>query len=113
MTRNKLRSPLAVIAILAAGACVAGQVDEAGPSRDRIEQALASDPQFKRLRRCDAAPPGKMACHARLRLDAAGKMSFAATAAAVTGLGPSALKRAYAIDQTLGAGATIAIVDAY
>src|SRR5581483_7572794 len=89
-----------------------GEVDEAGPTRDRIAQEFASIPQYQSVRRCAKPGPGQLACHARIRLDANGKLTFAATPQAVSGLGPSDLQSAYKIDATLGAGATIAIVDA-
>src|SRR5262249_51984421 len=52
---------------------------------------------------------GQVACHARVRVSADGKVQ---PAAAPSGFGPADLQSAYAIDATKGAGATIAIVDA-
>src|SRR5690348_10665439 len=101
MKRGTLRRSLAVMAVAAAAGCVGGEVDDAGPTRDRIAQEFATIPQYQSLRRCAKPGPGEMACHARIRLDAKGQLTFAATPQAVSGLGPSDLQSAYKVDATL------------
>src|SRR4051812_3151984 len=54
--------------------------------------------------------PGTLACHARVATSAEGVVPYAT---APKGLKPKDLQAAYEIDPKLGAGATIAIIDAY
>ena len=116
MRRVGIRT-IIVGALLAASGCVAGQVsnDDYGGGRDRTESEIASIPKlpFKKAD-CNApAPAGYAHCLALVRTDANGVVPFAATPDATAGgLGPSDLKSAYKLDTTLGAGKTIAIVDA-
>jgi hypothetical protein len=113
MNRRTLVRSLAVLGLAAAG-CAGGVADDGTPTRDRVEQEFSVVPQYASKRRCDAATePGTVACLARVRVDAQGIIPFAATPQAVGGLGPTELQSAYKLDKTLGAGKTIAIVDAY
>jgi hypothetical protein len=113
MKRSTLSRTFLVLGIAVAGGCVGGQVEEAVPTRDRIAQEFSTVPQYASKRVCSEAAPGFASCFARIRVDANGITPFAATPAAVGGLGPPDLQSAYKLDASLGAGATIAIVDAY
>jgi len=59
---------------------------------------------------CGDARPGEARCHALVRTAADGSIQPAAVS---VGLGPSDLQSAYQVPVTLGAGTTIAIVDAF
>ena len=88
--------------------CVGGEIT-AG-EQDRVEAEFASVAKLPSQRVCDEPREGEFACLARIRTDEFGTYAVAATP---SGLGPTGLQSAYKIDATLGAGKTIAIVDAY
>lgn len=62
------------------------------------------------VRTCAAAPAGSAACHAMVVVDGSGKPVVTLTP---SGYGPGDLQSAYNLSASAGAGATVAIVDAY
>src|SRR5262249_4186264 len=104
---RRIRGAFIVVTTLALSGCVGGE--SSGSDDDRTEAELKSIPQHKNRRLCQKAGPGMMACQARVVTDDNGLVQPSATAG---GLGPADLQSAYKLDTTLGAGATIAIVDA-
>src|SRR5262249_35291978 len=117
MTRILRNRWFAIFAAVAAVGCAGVEdapTDNAPPrddigAQDRVAQEFANVPEYPHIRVCAEAAPGQVACHARVRVSADGKVQ---PAAAPSGFGPADLQSAYTIDATKGAGATIAIVDA-
>ncbi|MDB4971053.1 MAG: hypothetical protein JWN44_6742 [Myxococcales bacterium] len=97
-----------VVGTLTLAGCVGGEVT-AG-DQDRVEAEFQSVAKLPSQRVCADPAEGEFACLARIRTDEFGTYALAATP---SGLGPTGLQSAYKIDATLGAGKTIAIVDAY
>jgi len=75
------------------------------------QAALASIAKLPHKDVCDRATlkPGQVRCHAKVRTETDGTIK---AFAAPSGLGPADLQSAYKIDPSLGAGITVAIVDA-
>jgi hypothetical protein len=100
---------IAVLALALSG-CVGGEISGEDDGTDRVENEIRNIPQFPHKRLCSM--PGQTdwaACNAHVRVEPDGTVQPNATP---QGLGPADLKSAYKLDTTLGAGATIAIVDA-
>src|SRR5215475_14269884 len=106
-------------ALLATAGCVAGEVDDgSGAGRDRVD-AIASIPKHPFAKTgCNVdLGPGFVHCLSLIRTEdsGSGKPLFAAAVtpdATVSGLGPTDIQSAYALNTSGGAGLTVAIVDA-
>jgi hypothetical protein len=111
MNRTAMKSLLTVAMVgVALAGCVPGEIGGTD-DRDRTESYFTNLPQYPHMRLCtEATEPGIMACHGRVVVDANGKVS---PLASPKGLTPVQLQSAYNLDTSGGAGATIAIVDAY
>jgi subtilase family serine protease len=110
----RIRKPtLALISVLVFAGCSAGEITTADDGTDRVAAELSAIPKYPHKRRCERSNvPGFLACHAHVRVmdDGSDAVPYTATP---QGFGPGDLQSAYAINPSLGAGATIAIVDAY
>jgi hypothetical protein len=80
---------------------------DADAGEDRGEQDLGGIQQQPATSVCTS---GTWRCHAQIRTDGTGHIQKFAS---VSGLGPSEIQSAYKLDVTKGAGATVAIVDAF
>ncbi len=112
------KRPLALIARLAAMALLGGAFtvscappidrgDGDANAEDRGDADLASIPQQPSAMVCNG---GALHCYAQIRTDGTGHIQHYAN---TSGIGPADIKSAYKLDTTKGAGATIAIIDAF
>jgi len=114
--RKLLRTKVARAGLLLAIVVVAGSI-----AGGRLARAAGSPPIVNvggvRVQRAcsEAADPGFASCFAERVVEGQvpASQSADATAAAVSGYGPADLQSAYALPSGLGAGKTVAIVDAY
>ncbi|MER7341357.1 putative Ig domain-containing protein [Streptomyces sp. NPDC000075] len=108
MTRRAATSVLGAAALISGGLLAV-----ASPSAASTAPATptASTAQTQRL--CsEPTKPGFMACHALARTDVKQQLSLAPNLVP-SGYGPTDLQSAYALPASAGAGATVAIIDAY
>ncbi|KIF04627.1 hypothetical protein PL81_17690 [Streptomyces sp. RSD-27] len=108
MTRRAATSVLGAAALISGGLLAV-----ASPSAASTAPATptASTAQTQRL--CsEPTKPGFMACHALARTDLKQQLSLAPNLVP-SGYGPTDLQSAYALPASAGAGATVAIIDAY
>src|SRR5262249_46145299 len=121
MKQFRLGRLFALCAVVAVTACAgvedtpSGTAPGDGTSRARVQAQIATVAQYPHKRVCPASTePGFAACLARVRVTADGQIAAGLLAPNATpnGFGPADLQSAYKVNPTLGAGATIAIVDA-
>ncbi|WP_344161645.1 putative Ig domain-containing protein [Streptomyces polychromogenes] len=108
LTRRAATSVLGAAALISGGLLAV-----ASPSAASTAPATptASTAQTQRL--CsEPTKPGFMACHALARTDVKQQLSLAPNLVP-SGYGPTDLQSAYALPASAGAGATVAIIDAY
>ena len=86
-----------------------GQHRDRGVSQDRVRQLMAQVKKHRHRKVCNRAQPGKVACHARVRVMENGITPF--SAGNPQGLVPADLQAAYAIPAATGSP-LVAIVDA-
>jgi hypothetical protein len=92
-----------------ASQAVTGPRRDRGVSQDRVHQLMAKIVKHRHRKVCDRARPGKVACHARVRVMENGVTPF--SAGNPQGLVPADLQAAYAIPAATGSP-LVAIVDA-
>ncbi|GGU12271.1 putative Ig domain-containing protein [Streptomyces violascens] len=102
----------AATAALSAAALVTGGLIAVAPSVSAATQADSAQPANTQRLCGKATKAGMMSCLALARTDVQHHLGIS-TAAAPSGYGPSDLQSAYALSSSAGAGATVAIVDAY
>ncbi|WP_438290723.1 putative Ig domain-containing protein [Streptomyces sp. HUAS TT7] len=102
----------AATAALSAAALVTGGLIAVAPSVSAATQADSGKAANTQRLCAQPTKAGMMSCLALARTDVQHHLGIS-TAAAPSGYGPSALQSAYALSSSAGAGATVAIVDAY
>ncbi|MER6216599.1 putative Ig domain-containing protein [Streptomyces sp. NPDC001674] len=106
MTRRAATAALGAAALISGGLLAA-----ASPSAASTAPATPAAAHAQRL--CSKPTvPGFMACHALARTDVKQQLSLA-PGLLPSGYGPTDLQSAYALPASAGAGATVAIIDAY
>ncbi|MEU3317397.1 putative Ig domain-containing protein [Streptomyces sp. NPDC006662] len=106
MTRRAATAVLGAAALISGGLLAA-----ASPSAASTAPAIPAAAHAQRLCSKPTAP-GFMACHALARTDVKQQLSLA-PGLLPSGYGPTDLQSAYALPASAGAGATVAIIDAY
>ncbi|MEW2373848.1 putative Ig domain-containing protein [Streptomyces sp. NPDC006656] len=106
MTRRAATAVLGAAALISGGLLAA-----ASPSAASTAPATPAAAHAQRLCSKPTAP-GFMACHALARTDVKQQLSLA-PGLLPSGYGPTDLQSAYALPASAGAGATVAIIDAY
>ncbi|MFF3861466.1 putative Ig domain-containing protein [Streptomyces sp. NPDC002209] len=107
---SRVRSLVAVAALISGGLLAAASPSTATTAPTPATPA-ASGVHTQRL--CsEPAKAGFMACHALARTDLEQRLSLAPNLVP-SGYGPTDLQSAYALSASAGAGATVAIIDAY
>ncbi|MEV0410697.1 putative Ig domain-containing protein [Streptomyces sp. NPDC050448] len=109
LTRSGATALLSAVALISGG-----MLAVASPSVASIAPAGASGATAAHAQRLCSEPtkPGFMACHALARTDIKQQLSLAPNLVP-SGYGPADLQSAYALSASAGAGATVAIIDAY
>ncbi|MFE2249460.1 putative Ig domain-containing protein [Streptomyces lavendulae] len=110
LTRRAVTAALSAAALLSGGLCALASPAEASAA-PAAPGASASAVHTRRL--CsEPAEAGFMACHALARTDLKQQLTLAPDILP-SGYGPTDLRSAYALPASAGAGATVAIIDAY
>ncbi|MFG2667056.1 putative Ig domain-containing protein [Streptomyces sp. NPDC048387] len=111
-SRTRTLTRRAATAVLGAAALISGGLlAAASPSAASTAPATPAAAHAQRLCSKPTAP-GFMACHALARTDVKQQLSLA-PGLLPSGYGPTDLQSAYALPASAGAGATVAIIDAY
>ncbi|MCF3182041.1 putative Ig domain-containing protein [Streptomyces polychromogenes] len=108
LTRRAATSVLGAAALISGGLLAV-----ASPSAASTAPATPTVSTAQTQRLCsESTKPGFMACHALARTDLKQQLSLAPNLVP-SGYGPTDLQSAYALPASAGAGATVAIIDAY
>ncbi|MEU6866231.1 putative Ig domain-containing protein [Streptomyces sp. NPDC046876] len=111
MTRRAATSVLGAAALISGGLLAVASPSAASTAPAMLTASTASTAQTQRL--CsEPTKPGFMACHALARTDLKQQLHLAPNLVP-SGYGPTDLQSAYALPASAGAGATVAIIDAY
>ncbi|WUC84017.1 putative Ig domain-containing protein [Streptomyces sp. NBC_00536] len=109
MTRRATTAALSAAALISGGLIALAAPSSAAPAAPATPTATTVHTQ----RLCsEPTRPGFMACHALARTDVKQQPSLAPNIVP-SGYGPTDLQGAYALPASAGAGATVAIIDAY
>jgi hypothetical protein len=107
-SNTHLFARIARVAALALVVSCAPPIDRTDDGVDRGQDDLAGITQQPSQKVCNAG--ARWECKAWVRADGSGHIQHYAN---TSGIGPADIKSAYKLDTTKGAGATIAIIDAY